>query len=325
VATSSTPRGAVVGLGMIGRHHARILQEHPEFEFTGAVDPAGDRYDAVPDKDCVMSSVGELVRREPDFAVVAVPTGEHLSAVRELVAAGIHVLVEKPIASDTEEAAEVISLVRQAGLQGAVGHVERFNPALLALRAAIQAGDLGEVFSISTERIGPYPARIRDVGVVKDLGVHDLDLVRWLGGAAVSRLAAETQYRMSTNHEDAVLITGHLTGGQSFNCVINWISPAKVRRTRVLGEKGMFVADTLASTLTFHAFDGVKEGEVVEYEVGDSEPLRIELETFAALLRGDPNPGVVTLEEGLDNIALAEAALDSAARGETVQLQAVNS
>ena len=325
MATSSALRGAVVGLGMIGHHHARILQEHPEFEFAGAVDPAGDRYDAVADEKAVLGSVSELVERKPDFAVVAVPTGEHLAAVRELVAAGVNVLVEKPIAGDTDEATEVIALVREAGLHGAVGHVERFNPALLALRAAMQAGDLGEVFSISTERIGPYPARIRDVGVVKDLGVHDLDLVRWLGGSLVARLAAETQHRMSPEHEDAVFVTGHLTGGQSFNCVINWISPTKVRRTRVLGEKGMFVADTLDSTLTFHAFDGVKEGDVVECDVGDGEPLRIELEAFAALLRGDADPGVVTLEEGLDNVVLAEAALDSAARGETVQLQAVAS
>lgn len=310
---------------MIGRHHARILQQHPELEFAGAVDPAGDRYDAVADGKDVLSSVAELVERRPDFAVVAVPTGEHLATVRELTAGGVNVMVEKPIAADRSEAGELIELVRTAGLQGAVGHVERFNPALIALRAAMQAGDLGDVFSISTERIGPYPARIRDVGVVKDLGVHDLDLVRWLGGAPVARLSAETQNRMGGEHEDAVLITGQLTGEQSFNCVINWISPTKVRRTRVLGEKGMFVADTLASTLTFHAFDGVKEGAVVEYPVGDTEPLRLELEAFAALLRGDSEPGVVTLDEGLDNVVLAEAALESAATGSTVQLQAVTS
>jgi len=325
VATSSPLRGAVVGLGMIGRHHARILQQHPDLGFAGAVDPAGDRYGAISDPSDILASVAELVDRKPDFAVVAVPTGEHLSTVRELAAGGIDVLVEKPIAADTQEANGLIEVVRAAGLHGAVGHVERFNPSLIALRAAMQNGDLGEVFSIATERIGPYPARIRDVGVVKDLGVHDLDLVRWLGGAPVARLSAETQNRMGGEHEDAVLITGQLTGGQSFNCVVNWISPTKVRRTRVLGEKGMFIADTLSSTLSFHSFDGVQEGPVSEYGVGNSEPLQVELEAFAALLRGDEKSGVVTLEEGLDNVVLAEAALDSAARGETVQLQTVTS
>jgi UDP-N-acetylglucosamine 3-dehydrogenase len=324
VATSSALRGAVVGLGMIGRHHARILQQHPDLDFAGAVDPAGDRYGALVDEAHILSSVAELIARGTDFAVVAVPTGEHLSTVRELVAGGVSVLVEKPIAADSGEAAELIAVVGAAGVHGAVGHVERFNPALLALRAAMQNGDLGEVFSISTQRIGPYPARIRDVGVVKDLGVHDFDLIRWLGGSPVARLAAETQYRMGGEHEDAVLITGQLSGGQSFSCAVNWISPAKVRRTTVLGEKGMFVADTLASTLTFHPFDGVREGEVVEYAVGSEEPLKAELEAFARLLAGGDSTAV-TFEEGLDNVVLAEAVLDSAARGETVQLQAVGS
>lgn len=307
---------------MIGRHHARILQRHQDLGFAGAFDPAGDRYGAVDDQADVLGSISDLVARAPDFAIVAVPTGNHLAIVRELAAAGIHVLVEKPIAADSTEAAELIAVVSGAGLQGAVGHVERFNPALIALRAAMQNGDLGDVFSISTERIGPYPARIRDVGVVKDLGVHDLDLVRWLGGAPVARLAAETQNRMGGDHEDAVLVTGQLAGGQSFNCVVNWISPTKIRRTRVLGEKGMFVADTLSSTLTFHAFDGVKEGAVLEYEVGSDEPLQAEIEAFTMLLNGGENGVVVTLEEGLDNVVLAEAVLESASRGQAVQLQA---
>jgi UDP-N-acetylglucosamine 3-dehydrogenase len=324
VATSSALRGAVVGLGMIGRHHARILQQHPDLDFAGAVDPAGDRYDAIADAADMLGSVAQLRERAPDFAVVAVPTGEHLSTVRELVALGIHVLIEKPIAADSGEAAELIALVSVAGVQGAVGHVERFNPALIALREAIQNGDLGEVFSISTERIGPYPARIRDVGVVKDLGVHDFDLIRWLGGSPVARLSAETQYRMGGDHEDAVLVTGQLSGGQSFNCAVNWISPTKVRRTTVLGEKGMFVADTLGSKLTFHPFDGVREGEVVSYPVGCGEPLQVELEAFADLLEGGDS-AAVTLDEGRDNVVLAEAVLDSASRGETVQLQAVGS
>src|SRR3954452_12404351 len=108
VATSSPLRGAVVGLGMIGRHHARILQQHPELEFAGAVDPAGDRYGAVAGAEDILGSIAELVEREPDFAVVAVPTGEHLSTVSELVAGGVSVMVEKPIAADRAEAAELI-------------------------------------------------------------------------------------------------------------------------------------------------------------------------------------------------------------------------
>lgn len=325
MATTSGLRGAVVGLGMIGRHHARILQSHPDFEFAGAVDPGGDRYGAIAATGDLLRGIDELIERRPDFAVVAVPTGEHLATARELTAAGIHLLVEKPLARDSAEGSELIELVRDAGLHGAVGHVERFNPAFVELRRQLNAGALGDVYSIDTDRIGPYPDRIRDVGVVMDLGVHDLDLVRWLGGGPVDRLHAETQHRMGSEHEDLVHITGQLAGGQTFSCSVNWISPRKVRRTQVIGKNGMFVADTLNTSLTFTEFDGGKEGEAKPVVLDDREPLAVELEGFAALIVTGDDSGVVSLEDGLDNVALAEAALRSAATGASIQLQALRS
>ena len=173
VTADPTTRGAVLGLGMIGRHHARILQAHPEIAFAGAVDPGGDRFGAVRDPAQVHGTIAELLDRgRPDFAVVAVPTEEHLPAVRELAAAGVHVLVEKPLAATGDEARELIACVRSAGLHGAVGHVERFNPALLELRRRLEDGQLGDVYSIATVRVGPFPDRVRDVGVVKGKGAY---------------------------------------------------------------------------------------------------------------------------------------------------------
>ena len=336
MATSSLLRGAVVGLGMIGRHHARILQSHPQIQFAGAVDPAGDRFNIVHDPALVLASLDELLAARPDFAIVAVPTEEHLPVVRTLTAAGINLLVEKPLAATSEEARELIAAVRDAGVHAAVGHVERFNPALLELRRRTQEGQLGEVFLIATERVGPFPDRVRDVGVVKDLATHDLDLVRWLGGAAVEQLAAQTQHRMDRAHEDLVLVTGRLASGSTFNCVVDWLSPTKVRRTRILGERGMLVADTLTADLTFFAngevasewtaasqMKGVSEGDMTRYALPRREPLVVELESFCALLRGEPGAPVVTLEEGLETVALAEAVLESAASGETVRLEPV--
>src|SRR4051794_14767702 len=325
---------------MIGRHHARILQSHPRMRFAGAVDPGGDRFGAVADPARVHASLPELLEGPegpPDFAVVAVPTEEHLPAVRELAAAGVHVLVEKPLAAGADEARELIEVVRAAGLHGAVGHVERCNPALLELRRRVQEDDqLGEVFLVATERVGPFPDRVRDVGVVKDLATHDLDLVRWLGGAPVERVAAQTQHRMGREHEDLVLVTGRLENQRAFNCVVDWLSPTKVRRTRVLGERGMLVADTLTADLTFYAtamvptgwmqsLRGVAEGDMTRYALERREPLALELEAFAALIRGegDPSAPVVSLEEGLETVAVAEAVLESAASGETVALERV--
>jgi UDP-N-acetylglucosamine 3-dehydrogenase len=320
-------RGAVLGLGMIGRHHARLLQASPDVDFVGAVDPDGDRFAAVHDPGRVFASIGDLP--ELDFAIVAVPTEGHLEAVRALVARGTHVLVEKPLAATTAEAQELIDVISAAGVRAAVGHVERFNPALLELRRRLD--ELGEVLLIRTERVGPFPDRVKDVGVVKDLGTHDLDLVRWLGRSPVASLAAQTGHVMGREHEDLVLVTGRLASGVTFSCNVDWISPTKIRRTRVLGERGMFEADTLTADLTLfrngdHATApwlqqqrGVTEGDMTRFAIAKPEPLGSELQALLAMVRGEDS-NVVTLEEGLETVRVAEAVLDSARSGETVHL-----
>jgi len=334
--TQTPPRGAVLGLGMIGRHHARLLQSTPRATFAGAVDPGGDRFAAVRDPGLVFASARALLAAgRPDFAIVAVPTEDHVAVVEELTAEAIHVLVEKPLAATADEARRIMDAVQRTGVVAAVGHVERYNPALLELRRRVQAGQLGQVFLIATERIGPFPDRVRDVGAVKDLGTHDLDLVRWLGGAPVERVAAQTQHRMGRAHEDLVLATGALDNGVSFNCIVDWLSPTKVRRTRVLGERGMLVADTLTADLTFFAngdvasewaatqsLRGVSEGDMTRYALPRREPLLVELEAFLDHLAGHDGAGTVSLDEGLETVAYAEAVLASAATGETVTLRA---
>jgi predicted dehydrogenase len=332
-ATPSTPalRGAVLGLGMIGRHHARLLQAMDGVAFAGAVDPSGDRFGAAPNGP-LFSSVDELLSAgAPDFVIVAVPTQEHLAAVRALAGAGVHVLVEKPLAATAEQARELIDVVDAAGVRAAVGHVERCNPALVQLRARMD--ELGDVFLVRTERVGPFPDRVRDVGVVMDLATHDLDLVRWLGGAPVAQVAAQTAHRISREHEDLVLVTGRLTNDVAFNCIVDWVSPTKVRRTRVLGERGMLEADTLTADLTLYrngqvtsswqaaqALKGVSEGDATRYALERREPLLLELEAFCAFVRGDADAPVVTLSEGLETVTVADAVLRSAQTGETVHL-----
>ncbi|HEY5144556.1 MAG TPA: Gfo/Idh/MocA family oxidoreductase [Solirubrobacteraceae bacterium] len=332
---NASPRGAILGLGMIGRHHARLLQGSERATFVGAVDPGGDRYGCVRDPARVFASIDELLDREQlDFAIVAVPTEDHVVAASALAAHGVAVLVEKPLAATSAEARQIIEACERAGVAGAVGHVERFNPALLELRRRVRDGQLGDVFLIATERVGPFPDRVRDVGVVKDLATHDLDLVRWLGGAPVERVAAQTQHRMGRPHEDLVLVTGALESDVSFNVIVDWLSPMKVRRTRILGERGMLVADTLTADLTFYAngavasewsssqaLRGVSEGDMTRYALARREPLLAELDAFLDLLAGAADPGLVTLQEGLETVICAEAVLTSAADGRTVEIR----
>jgi UDP-N-acetylglucosamine 3-dehydrogenase len=328
-------RGAVLGLGQIGRHHARLLQASDRVDFAGAVDAAGDPYDAIHDGAPIHASVADLLAAGPlDFAIVALPTAEHRHAALALAGSGVHVLVEKPVAGSVAEAQEIITACEAAGIKSAAGHVERFNPALRELRRRMGEGQLGEIFLIASERVGPFPDRVRDVGVVMDLATHDLDLVGWLAGAPVEALSAQTSHRMGRPHEDLVTINGRVAGGTVFSSVVDRITPTKVRRTRVVGEHGMLLADTLTADLTFfenahvasdweraQALRGVAEGDTVRYALAKREPLLVELEGFLDWIERDDPAGVVSLTDGLAAVRCAEAALESARTGETVRVK----
>jgi predicted dehydrogenase len=325
-------RGAVIGLGMIGRHHARLLQAAPRVEFVGAVDPGGDRYASVHDADRRFDSVAELLDQGPlDFAIVAVPTGMHLPVARELITAGISVLVEKPLAATVHEAREIVALCEHHGVRGAVGQVERFNAAPRELRRRLLEGQLGAIFMLSGIRSGPFPSRIADVGVVLDLASHDIDLVSWLSGSRIATLAAQTQHISGREHEDLVFVNGRTESDAVFNLVVDRVSPTKIRRTRVLGERGMLEADTLSGDLFFYEnaevgidwsttqqFRGVSEGNVIRYALAREEPLRVELETFLDLVAGAPEPDIVTLEQGMEIVQVAEAIIESARTQQTM-------
>jgi predicted dehydrogenase len=319
---------------MIGRHHARLLQSSDRVEFAGAVDPAGDRFRAVHIPELVLDSVAALLERGPvDFAIVAVPTALHLPVARELAAAGVSMLIEKPLAATTETALELVDVCRRAGIRAAVGHVERFNPSLQELRRRLLDGQIGRLFTVSTIRTGPFPARVQDVGVVKDLATHDIDLVSWLSDSKIATVAAQTQHLSGREHEDLVLAIGTLESGAAFSIVVDWVSPTKVRRMRVLGERGMLEADTLTGDLFFYEnaevriawsatqqFRGVSEGNVTRYALERREPLLVELEAFLDLLEGSHDSGVVTLEQGVEIVKVAESVLASADTGATITL-----
>ncbi|MGH2916588.1 MAG: Gfo/Idh/MocA family oxidoreductase [Solirubrobacteraceae bacterium] len=325
-------RGAVIGLGMIGRHHARLLQSMARVQFAGAVDPDGDRHRSVHDQALVHGSIDALLScSRVDFAIVAVPTEHHLAVVAQLAGAGVSVLVEKPLAATVTEATEIVERCAGCGVLGAVGHVERFNAPLRDMRRRLLEGQLGRLFSISAIRSGPFPGRVGDVGVVMDLATHDIDVVGWLSGSKITMLAAQTQHLSGREHEDLLLLTGRMASGTALSLAVDRVSPVKIRRTRVLGERGMLEADTLSGDLFFYEnaevdvawtatqqFRGVSEGNVVRYALARDEPLRVELETFIDRLLGEPTAEIVTLERGVQIVRIAEAVIESARRGEAL-------
>lgn len=310
-------RAGVLGLGMMGRNHCRVLAGLDGVDFVGVYDPAdgvAPTVEGMPvtkDLDAFLAGV--------DYCVVATPTVYHLDMGRVLAEKGVHALIEKPVAHTAEASRELVDLFAAAGLVGGVGHIERFNPALQSMRTRLADGALGEIYQIATRRQGPFPGRIADVGVIKDLATHDIDLTAWVSQQDYVSVSARTTHRSGRPHEDMVIAVGTLSKGTIASHTVNWLTPFKERTTIVTGEKGTLVADTLTADLTFFengvnqvswqgisTFRGVSEGDVTRYALNKKEPLLAEHEAFRdAVVSGDTS-GIVTLEQGATVVDIAE-------------------
>jgi predicted dehydrogenase len=325
-------RAGLIGLGMMGRNHARVLASLDGVDLIGIADEVvvapGAALQGVP----VVGTIDDLLTLGIDYAVVAIPTQFHLEAALRLAAAGVHALVEKPLTTDVASARRTAQAFEDAGLVGAVGHIERYNPALQQARTRIANGDLGEVYQIATRRQGPFPGRIADVGVILDLATHDIDLTAWVARQPFAAVSANTANRSGRPHEDLVSITGRLADGVVTNHLVNWLSPMKERVTVITGEAGALVADTLSADLTLYQngtvptewsdvarFRGVTEGNVIRFAYPKPEPLRVEHEAFRDAVRGIDRD-IVTMWQAAATVAVANAVKESAATGRVVAL-----
>lgn len=326
-------RVALIGLGTMGRNHLRVLSDLDGVELAAVCDQDVAAADAVSRKHSVPAyrSWDEMLERERlDAAVVAVPTRFHLDAGLAALSHGLDVLIEKPIATNLEEGRRLVEAARVGGRVLAVGHVERFNPAVRELQRRIAAGEIGRIYQIQARRLGPFPARIRDVGVVIDLATHDLDVMYTLASSLVERVYAETEQRIHTEHEDILNALLKFESGMLGVLQVNWLTPTKLRELSVLGERGMFVCNYLTQELThFKNADvitpsdarrqprAVTEGEAVIFPIAQAEPLRLELQAFVRASRGE-RPLEVDGEAGLRALHLALALVTSAAESRVI-------
>jgi UDP-N-acetylglucosamine 3-dehydrogenase len=324
-----TLRAGVLGLGVMGRHHSRVLNELEGVEFKGVYDPSPDVADEIEGKP-VVRDLEQFLDMGFDYCVVAAPTTYHLDIGRTLAERGIHALIEKPVASTTADAIALRDLFANARLVGGVGHIERYNPALQSARQRIEDGLIGEIYQVATRRQGPFPGRIADVGVIKDLATHDIDLTAWVTQQEYVSINARTAFRSGREHEDMVVAVGTLSKGAIATHTVNWLTPFKERTTIITGEKGALVADTLTADLTHYQngviqntwddisrFRGVSEGDVTRFALDKKEPLRAEHQAFRdAVLTGNTE-AIVTLAEGTNVVRIAE---DMALDGSTYRL-----
>lgn len=334
---AATLKAAVIGVGSMGQHHVRVYSELKQTTLVGVADALPETAQRIGGKYGVpaYSDYRELLEGErPDIVTVAAPTQEHHAVATAALEAGCHVLVEKPIAATLEEGEALIARAAALNRKLMVGHIVRFSPSIQALKQHLDAGELGRVFQIICRRVGPFPARIRDVGVVIDLAPHDLDVMRFITGDEIVRVFAETEQQIHTAHEDSVLGMVRFRSGIAGMLEINWLTPQKVREVVVLGERGMFRADDLTQDLYFYEnadavsadwghlslLKGVSEGRMVRYPIARYEPLKAELEAFATAVAED-KPAPVSGADGLAALRLALALVQS---GESQQIVRVS-
>jgi UDP-N-acetylglucosamine 3-dehydrogenase len=332
-------RAGVVGLGMMGRNHVRVYDEVlPDVDLVAVADPDPAALRRATTGRAALGHADPasmFAEQGLDLVSIVAPTSLHRQVTLDALAAGANVLVEKPIAPDRKQAEAMIEAANRAGRILTVGHIERFNPAIRELRRRLAGGELGRIFQVKATRLGPFPARIRDVGVVLDLAPHDIDVMRFLLDSEPVRLYAETEQRIHTDHED--LFNGILKFANGVIGVldINWLTPNKRRTLTVTGERGMYVADYINQDLIYYANpdatqvwehpgpeDGrmatsVSEGEMARRSIHRQEPLAVELAEFArAVSTGGPPP--VDPRDAMIALLLAQKMVDAALRGAVV-------
>ena len=326
----SNLRVGLIGLGVMGKNHLRVLSSLEQVDLVGVADPMSQEEKTKGSSYGTYGDYRELLSQSLDYCVIAAPTGFHKEIAVYALEREINCLIEKPVAVDYKEAVVIQDLAIDKGLIVGIGHIERYNSAIRELKKRLLAQELGQIYQISIRRQGPFPSRIADVGVVKDLATHDIDLAMWLSESKFKDVNGQTAFRSGRKHEDLVSINGQLQNNAVVNLLVNWLSPLKERSVTVTGENGAFVVDTLNSDLTFFEngihevsqdaflhFRGVKQGNVTTFAFDKPEPLRVEHEQFRDKLLGKP-ADIVSIEEGVETVKVADAVILSSATGQRV-------
>src|SRR5690349_8837987 len=278
-------------VGVIANNHARVLGGLPNTTIGGIVDPLPEhRARATEHAGCrAFETLEQLLAEGVDAVTIAAPTHLHHEIALACLERKIHILVEKPVASTVAEGREIVAAANRAGVTLMVGHVERFNPAVAAIKQAVAGED---ILSIAITRVGLFPPRMSNVGVVIDLAVHDIDLIRWFTESDI----VEVQPQLSSavaEREDIALLQFRTASGVLAHINTNWLTPFKARNVTV-ATRGKYVMGDLLTRQVTECFGFQPDGSysMRHLSVGHSEPRRSELLAFLRAVRSGDAPAV---------------------------------
>ncbi|OPY27814.1 MAG: putative oxidoreductase [Methanocella sp. PtaU1.Bin125] len=299
-------RVGVIGAGAMGQNHIRTYSRMKDVELAGIADVDEARVNALAREYNTVgfTNYNELLKQDLDAVSVVVPTTLHRRVALDVIGFGASLLVEKPIADTLENAGAITEAAAEAGVTLMIGHIERFNPAISTMKKIIDGGKLGKVVSISTSRVGPYNTRIKDVGVILDIGVHDIDIISYLYHSPVSEVYAIAGREIHAL-EDHASIFLRFEGDRAGVVETNWLTPHKTRKFSVIGTEGVAYGDYIKQCVTIHDKEWVRDAKIEK-----KEPLACELESFLASVRDRRTP-LTTGEDGIHALNVAIAAIES--------------
>ena len=308
---------AVIGAGFWGRNHARNLKELHETRLIAVCDKDEARAKAIAELFGVEAYTDsrKMLKREDIEAVTVCTWSTNLAAeATNALKAGKHVLVEKPMANSVQEARKIVELAKKNQRYLMVGFLMRFIPGVQRIKEAVEKGEIGTLVYATARRVSEWPERIGDVGVVKDLAIHDIDITRYLFGDDPEEVYAKAGSLRAQQYEDHAQIMLTFKGGKTAFIEANWLTPYKIRKLTVTGSKAIMTLDYITQEITIET-----SGQTMapRYEV--KEPLKLELQHFANSILNDKEP-IITGVDGLKAVQVAEAALKSAQIGTAIKL-----
>ena len=293
----------VIGLGAMGKNHVRVYSELPDVELAGIADvddglaqSLARKYRTKP-----FSNYKELLQEKLDAVSIVVPTSLHRKVALAAADAGTNMLIEKPIADSLSAASSIVEAATKNRVKLMIGHIERFNPVIPVIKKEIEGA---EVSLIEITRIGPFPPRIRDVGVIIDLATHDIDLLRYITGSEFKKIYSLTSRNLAP-HEDAAILLFQMENGILGRVTVNWLTPFKVREINIATKKKFIKASLIDQKVT--AYSKYKENDsyvVKELSTPLGEPLRLELEAFIDSIKNNTRP-TISGEDGLRALEVA--------------------
>jgi UDP-N-acetylglucosamine 3-dehydrogenase len=311
-------RVGVIGAGAMGQNHIRTYSQMPGVELVGISDIDNNRVNLLSKQYSTMgfTEYEDLLKKDLDAVSIVVPTTLHKKVALAAIKANTNLLVEKPIADTLENAQAIVTAANKEKLTVMVGHIERFNPAVTKMKEIIDGGELGKIVSISARRVGPNNPRIRDVGVILDIGVHDLDIISYLYNLPVTEVYAIAGCEIHA-HEDHASIIMRFNDNRAGVVETNWLTPHKTRNFTVIGTEGVGYGDYIEQKVVIHEKNWVKDVKIEK-----KEPLKCELEEFVKSCRTGNVP-IASGEDGTYALEIAMAAVQSYKTKSAVKVSSV--